>query len=421
MSLNSVSQKTFFEKINGQYQKKQKSQENAYDSFAGNLKEKAEEELEESPQREISENQTTAQIDYRYGKLATELLLQKTGRIEMNAVIESSVRHISYSESDYVKVCAAEGYTLKAQVEMTDHRVYIEQKNEDGTYQAYEVNPLQVSEDTDNPVEQMALEAWELARDLFNDGMFTELDEESVNKTQTAAENAGAAEDEEEVTFAEMVAKFEDFVKQRIKEGPPKIQIGGAEFSEEEWKRLLKKIDKDIDAYKEELRERVRKKQEESALKRVTGSAAEELEEIVNPGAAEEASEGVTVTERESLEVSQSEAPRGSSFLARLSGNKKAPYSYLADETGTIVYKGVTFVCDDKKQQICLGDMSDSKNVLNIPLAKGGCLRVNRDNLDDLVTAIGMFSPEDMARIMRALAQDVKVKEMELEIENNTI
>lgn len=36
------------------------------------------------------------------------------------------VRHISYSESDHVKVCVQEGYTLKAQVKMEEHKVYIE-------------------------------------------------------------------------------------------------------------------------------------------------------------------------------------------------------------------------------------------------------------------------------------------------------
>lgn len=360
MSLNSVSGNAFLAKINGQYEKNQKSKESAYNSFAGNLEEKTKKGIEEEAQENVTENQRTTQINYRYGKLATELLLQKTGRVQVHGVMETGVRQISYSESDYVKVCATEGYTLKAQVDMTGHSVYIEQKNEDGTYLAYEVNPLQISKDTDNPVEQMALEAWELTRELVNDGMFTELEEESINGTKPAVSKAAEEETEENaVSFEEMVEQFEAFVKQRIKEGPPKIQIGGAEFSEEEWKRLLKKVDKDIDAYKE--------------------------------------------------------VSRGSSFLARLSGEKKAPYSYLADETGTIVYKGVTFVCDDKKQQICLGDMSDKKNVLKIPLSKGGCLCVNRENLDDLAKAIDMFSPEDINRIMRAIAQDTKVKEMELE------
>lgn len=256
MSLNSVSGKTFLEKINGNYNKSKWSQESAYDSFAGNLMEKAKREVEENLQERVLDNRATTRIDYRSGKVATELLLQKTGRVEMDAVMEVSVRHISYSESDQVKTCVEEGYTLKAKVEVDEHKVYIEQKNEDGTYQAYEVNPLKVSKDSKNPIEQMAVETWETARELLNDGMFTPIDND--------------ASDTEEVTFSEMVDQFEEFVEKKIKEGSPKIQIGGAEFTEEEWERLLKRIDKDIDAYKEELRERIRKQQEEEELKAQT-------------------------------------------------------------------------------------------------------------------------------------------------------
>jgi hypothetical protein len=57
-------------------------------------------------------------------------------------------------------------------------------------------------------------------------------------------------------------------------------------------------------------------------------------------------------------------------------------------------------------------------NVLSIPLSKGGCLKVNRDNLGDLAKAIGMFSPEDINLIMRAIAQDTKIKEMQKEIDD---
>lgn len=264
MALNSVNGNHLLDKINGCYNQNSKSKGSAYENFMGNLKEKAEKkETQEITEQAAAESKNTLQIDYRSGKLASELLLQKSGRVEMHAYMETTVRHISYEESDHVRVCVAEGYTLKAQVDMDEHKVYIEQKNEDGTYQAYEVNPLKVSEGTQNPVEQMALEAWEMARELHNDGMFTELEEEKA------------------VTFSEMVEQFEAFVEKRIKEGPPKIQIGGAEFTEEEWKRLLKKIDKDIDAYKEELRERVRRQQEKEALEKRQSGAIEDEEEII--------------------------------------------------------------------------------------------------------------------------------------------
>lgn len=390
MSCNRISNKTFFEKVNSNYKQNQKLKENDYDSFSGNLKKKEKQEIAENLGKEKSEYQRAAELDYRFGKIATELLIQNSGRLEMDAVIKVSARHIRYEECDHVKVCIAEGYTLKAQVKAAEHRVYVEQKNEDGTAQGYEINPLKVSEDTKNPVELMALEAWKVARKAWNHGMFTEI--EGKNNSTEKAADAKEAVPEEELTFENMLEQFREFVEKRIKEGSPKILIGGAEFSKEEWESLLKRIDKDIDAYKEELRERIKKKEEKEALKRASESAAEE-------------------PDRDTIEIAH-----GSSFLARMSGKIKAPYSYLADENGFVNYKGVIFVCDDKKQQISLGDISNPKDVLTIPLAKGGCLKVNRNCLDDLATAIRMFSPEDIGRIMRAIAQDKKVKEAEFEI-----
>ena len=102
----------------------------------------------------------------------------------------------------------------------------------------------------------------------------------------------------------------------------------------------------------------------------------------------------------------------------KFDGKKHAPYYELADESGIIEYKGTVFICDDEHGALCLGDMSDESNVLSIPLAGGGTLKVNRDNKAELARAIGMFKPEDVRRIMAALAQDNKVQEMENEIED---
>lgn len=98
--------------------------------------------------------------------------------------------------------------------------------------------------------------------------------------------------------------------------------------------------------------------------------------------------------------------------------NQGAPYSYLADENGIVEYKGVVFVCDNQKKELQLGDMSNSKDVIRIPLSNGGSLAVNRDNIGDLGHAIGMFSPEDVKLILRALSLDAKVQEMEQETED---
>ena len=98
--------------------------------------------------------------------------------------------------------------------------------------------------------------------------------------------------------------------------------------------------------------------------------------------------------------------------------NNKNEYFALGDGS-SIVYNGVCFNCNQEDNSICLGDMSDPSKVITIPLSGGGTLKVNRGNISDLGRAIGMFSPEDIGNILRAIAQDRKAQETEMEIEDN--
>lgn len=104
------------------------------------------------------------------------------------------------------------------------------------------------------------------------------------------------------------------------------------------------------------------------------------------------------------------------------SPDKKAPYGHLAKD-GVITYNGVTFVCDYKHNALSLGDVSNPKKVIYVALADGGTLQVNRDNIEDLSKAIGMFSPEDVKRILRAISLDAQCqrKLVEIDEERNKI
>lgn len=119
-------------------------------------------------------------------------------------------------------------------------------------------------------------------------------------------------------------------------------------------------------------------------------------------------------TPQESERERSANYTRGELFRTK-ENEQKAPYSKLAIN-GVITYKGVTFVCDHEKKSLCLGDMSNPKKVLTISLSDGGFLKVNRENLGDLSKAIGMFSPEDVNLILRAIAQDNKVQQTQNEI-----
>lgn len=95
----------------------------------------------------------------------------------------------------------------------------------------------------------------------------------------------------------------------------------------------------------------------------------------------------------------------------------KVPYGYLAKD-GVITYNGVTFVCDERTNSICLGNMDDKSQVITVTLSGGGHLKVNRNNIGDLSKAVGMFSPEDLNLIMRAIAQDTKIQSVKKEIDD---
>lgn len=89
-------------------------------------------------------------------------------------------------------------------------------------------------------------------------------------------------------------------------------------------------------------------------------------------------------------------------FLKKAEG--KCPYSALAKD-GIIEYNGVVFACDYETNSISLGDVSDKRQVLNINLPSGGSLRVNVNCFGDLSRAAGMFTPEDLNAILRAIHQ----------------
>lgn len=107
----------------------------------------------------------------------------------------------------------------------------------------------------------------------------------------------------------------------------------------------------------------------------------------------------------------------GGQILNSVRTAPKVPYGYLAKD-GVIAYNGVVFTCDERTNSICLGDVTDKKQVINIPLSGGGHLKVNRKNLGQLSKAIGMFSPEDVNLILRAIHLDAKVQSVQKEVDD---
>lgn len=103
----------------------------------------------------------------------------------------------------------------------------------------------------------------------------------------------------------------------------------------------------------------------------------------------------------------------------KVNGRDPGNWAILADDNGVITYNGICFLFDSETNSLSLGDMSQKDNVLSIPLSHGGTLNVNRNNIDDLAKAIGMFSPEDINRIMRAISEDAHCRRKLNEIEDD--
>ena len=108
---------------------------------------------------------------------------------------------------------------------------------------------------------------------------------------------------------------------------------------------------------------------------------------------------------------------RGVQLARHIEGKDKVPYGEMAED-GVIEYNGVTFVCDYEHNRLTLGDTTNKEDCINIPLSGGGSLLVNRDNIDALSKAIGMFRPEDVKRILEALAKDNKIQQMKKELDD---
>ena len=182
-------------------------------------------------------------------------------------------------------------------------------------------------------------------------------------------------------------------ILEKLKNGDAEeaIVTGGNAFTESVWNKMLEGVDNYLDEVKEEQKIRFAKMDEEQQEKEL-------------------------LQKRLMQKEMQAESNIKAVLVARTGGTLDVPYGYLA-KNGVIEYNGVIFVCDEIHNAICLGDMTDETNVLSIPLTEGGCLKVNRNNLNDLAKAISMFSPEDIKRIMEAIATDAKCQQMQQEMD----
>ena len=198
--------------------------------------------------------------------------------------------------------------------------------------------------------------------------------------------------------YQAMLSEHISYLREKLQHGDTeeKFQIGSEAMTIGEWNRLLD----NFDSLQEEILQGMRERHEIQDKKQEREEALRKLFE-----------------EREWLEEVRTKPHN----VERK--EKENVYFSLADESGKIVYNGVTFFCDKKTNTLTLGDCRLPENCLRIPLEEGGSLLVNRNNLEDLLKAITMFSPEDQRRILEAIQKERMVESTmnELEIQKNDI
>lgn len=177
------------------YPKKKKSgrAEGFQESLLQNLK------YRDQEKRTVTDTQTETKQNTadKQGSVKEKAENVGVGRIGMTSGIRVSavaaqealqaveVRHMSYEDSDHVRIAVTEGYTLKGKLlrnaEMAGNKnavrgsgeknsrktdvaqVYVEAKYEDGRLEAYQVDMTKVAAETEHVIERFALETLEEA------------------------------------------------------------------------------------------------------------------------------------------------------------------------------------------------------------------------------------------------------------------
>lgn len=151
------------------YQKKKKAgrAEGFQESFLQNLKNRdrakqADTAVETEAKQAVADTQTEVKTKVDkvgMGRIGTAPGIRVNAAAMQETLQAVEVRHMSYEESDLVKIAVTEGYTLKGKREDgADVRVYVEAKYDDGRQEAYQVEIDRVPENTEHMIEQFALE-----------------------------------------------------------------------------------------------------------------------------------------------------------------------------------------------------------------------------------------------------------------------
>lgn len=127
------------------------------------------------PKGVVTDRQTDPKVRVEkagIGRIGAATSIRVNAATAQDAMQAVEVRHMSYEDSDHVRIAVTEGYTLKGKLlrdtdrsgQKNNHKdaeaakVYVEAKYEDGRLEAYQVDTAKISQGTEHVIERFALE-----------------------------------------------------------------------------------------------------------------------------------------------------------------------------------------------------------------------------------------------------------------------
>ena len=244
MTVNSIGSSYLEEKSGNTHKNTKRLTGDFRTSLAGSIEKK-----EENGREEQKVNGRVVDIKNFYDAAAAGCV---SGNTASRAVSQCEPKDLSSGDCDRIKVSMEQGCIYKIQINADGQSVYVEQKTEDGAVKGYEVSIAEVSKNSSDRIEKLAMKTWE-----------------SYHGEHTTEEE-----------FEEALLKFYEFAEDRVKNGQPKIQIGASAISEKDWRKLIEKIDEAISARKAELRERMEKRLLQEKLQKTGEQEGQQKDEI---------------------------------------------------------------------------------------------------------------------------------------------
>ena len=152
MTVNSIGSSYLEEKSGNTHKNTKRLTGDFRTSLAGSIEKK-----EENGREEQKVNGRVVDIKNFYDAAAAGCV---SGNTASRAVSQCEPKDLSSGDCDRIKVSMEQGCIYKIQINADGQSVYVEQKTEDGAVKGYEVSIAEVSKNSSDRIEKLAMETW---------------------------------------------------------------------------------------------------------------------------------------------------------------------------------------------------------------------------------------------------------------------